>query len=76
MQVVGDREKSRSRSGTLGREERHGWEPLAAWEEPEGLGGLLKSWKWGESSRSRVLRCYFRSLEAGTIDISNLTDLP
>lgn len=45
MQVVGDREKSRSRSGTLGREGGHDLEPLAAWKEPEGSGGLLESWK-------------------------------
>lgn len=32
------REKSRSRSGTLGKEGRHGLEPFAAWEEPEGVG--------------------------------------
>lgn len=55
MQVVGDTKESRSRSGTLGSEERHAWEPLAAWEEPEGSGGLLKSLKRGESSRSRFL---------------------
>lgn len=34
-QVIGVREESKSRSETLGREERHGWEPLAVWEKIE-----------------------------------------
>lgn len=45
--MAGGTEERRSRSSTLGREERHGWEPSAAQEELEG-GGSLKKLKVGE----------------------------
>lgn len=51
-------ENSSCRSGALGRKGRHGWEPLAAWEELEGVGVHPEKVRSREKFSEAVFGCY------------------